>query len=109
VAIKFREFLADYNTDPQDVDLYHWDVDEDSATMVDFSLKDFTEEGLAVFKDVLDADFVRVTPIAEHHIAVYLTGVRPSYIRELCLSHAGYCSVENYSRWFTMDHDEKED
>lgn len=42
--MKLRELLESFNENPHDVDLYHWDYDEEYATMADLSMKDFTEK-----------------------------------------------------------------
>jgi hypothetical protein len=51
--MKLRDLLEQLNDNPKDVDLYHWNIDGESATMVDLSLNDFTEDGLKEFKVAL--------------------------------------------------------
>ncbi len=101
--LRLRDLLETFNGDPRDVDLFHADYDEESATMVDLSLNDFTEEGLKEFKIVLDTKVVRVEAMGGNWISVYVDGVDYSQIESLALSHAGYCLCEDYDRWFTMN------
>ncbi|GHU55157.1 hypothetical protein AGMMS49975_16570 [Clostridia bacterium] len=108
--MKLRELLESYNSKPQDVDLYHWDYDEESATMVDLSMKGFTEAGLEEFKNVLDAEVVRVTAEGENWVSVFVKGVNHNRVAELSYAHSGNVTQEEYDRLFTMDTSgEKED
>jgi hypothetical protein len=97
------ELLKSYSEYPQDVDLYHDDRYEESATMVGLSLKDFTEAGLQEFAHVLDAEVTEVITKGLDWVSVFITGVHHREIERLSLSHAGYCSVKDYDKWFTMD------
>jgi len=101
--MKFRDLLEELNSNPKDIDLYHCDYDEESATMVDISLKDFTEDGLTEFKVTLDMEVVQVKDESDTWISVWVKGAHHSHVESLSLSHTGHCSTENYSRWFTTD------
>ena len=101
--MKLRDFLEQLNANPKDVDLYHWDYDAESATMVDLSLKDFTADGLNEFRTVLNMEVMQVRNESESWVSVWVKGADYSYVELLSLSHAGYCSVEDYNKWFTMD------
>ena len=101
--MKLRDFFEQLNSNPKDVDLYHWDYDEESATMVDMSLKDFTKDGLDEFSVALDMEVVQVKDESETWVSVWVKGAHRSHVESLSLSHAGYCSVKDYSKWFTMD------
>jgi len=101
--MKFRELLENLNSNPKDIDLYHWDNDVESATMVEISLKDFTEDGLTEFKVVLDMEVVKVKDESTTWISLWVEGAHHSYVERLALSHAGYCSEENYNKWFMAD------
>ena len=103
--MKLRDLLEELSSNPKDVDLYHLDYDEESATMVELSLKDFTEDGLSEFKVALDMEVVQVKNENETWISVWVKGAHRSHVEGLSLSHAGYCSVEDYNKWFTMDAD----
>jgi hypothetical protein len=95
-----RDVLKSYNDSPKDVDLYHWDYDEESATMVECCLKMLTEDGLKHFETVLNAKVEKVDEEREDWVSVYVTGIKYRKIEELALSQAGYCSVEDYEKWF---------
>ena len=101
--MKLRELLMNLNENPKDVDLYHDDYDAESATMVELSLKDFTEDGLKEFCVTLDMEVANVREESETWLSVWVKGASLSHIQRLSLSHAGYCSVEDYDKWFTMD------
>jgi len=101
--MKFSELLEELNNNPKDIDLYHWDYDDESATMVGVSLKDFTEDGLTEFKTTLDMEVVQVKDESSTRILVWVKGADSSHVKNLSLSHAGYCSAENYNKWFTID------
>jgi len=100
--MKFRDLLKELNSNPKDIDLYHWDYDESSVTMVEISLKDFTEDGLSEFKVTLDMEVVQVKEESNAWISVWVKGAHHSHVESLSLSHAGYCSVENYDKWFVQ-------
>ena len=104
--MKLRDLLETFNENPQDIDLYHWDYDEESATMVELSMKDFTENGLEEFRVVLDMEVVQVRREDDNWVSVWVKGAHHSHVESLSLAHAGYCSEENYKRWFTMDSEE---
>jgi hypothetical protein len=95
-----KEFLAQLGDEPKDVDLYHWDYDEESATMVECCLKAFTAEGLKEFEKVLNAKVKRVNPEGKDWVSVYVTGVKYRVVERVSLSQAEYCSVEDYEKWF---------
>jgi hypothetical protein len=95
-----KEFLAQLDDEPKDVDLYHWDYDEESATMVECCLKAFTAEGQKEFEKVLNAKVERVTPESKDWVSVYVTGVKYREVERMSLSQAGYCSLEDYEKWF---------
>ena len=101
--MKLRDLLEQLNDNPKDVDLYHWDYDAESATMVNLSIKDFTSAGLIKFKAALDMEVMQVRNESESWVSVWVKGADYSYVESLSLSHAGYCSVEDYNKWFTMD------
>jgi hypothetical protein len=98
--MKLRELIEKFSENPQDVDLYHYDVDDEAATMVDLSMKDFTEEGLERFANALDAEVVKIRTNGENWVSVFVKGCSNKDVRELSLSHAGYCSCKDYDRWF---------
>jgi len=101
--MKLRDLLKELNNNPKDIDLYHWDHEEESATMVEVSLKNFTEDGLTVFKATLDMEVVHVKDESDTWILVWVKGAHRSHVESLALSHAGHCSLENYNKWFTKD------
>lgn len=100
--MKLRELLESFNENPHDVDLYHWDYDEEYATMADLSMKDFTEKWLEKFRDVLDSEIAMTHNEGQNWISVFVKGVKRSHVEDLASSHAGYCSEENYKLWFTI-------
>jgi len=100
LPIKLRDLLEQLNTCPHDVDLLHWDYDEEYATMSELSLNDFTQEGFENFKVALDMEVVKLKTEGETWISVFVKGAHRSHVESLSLSHAGYCSAENYDKWF---------
>jgi len=105
LPLKLRDLLKQLNDNPKDVDLYHWDYDEESATMVDLSLKDFTEDGLMEFKVALDMEVVQIKDESDSWISVWVKGTHKSHVETLSLSHAGYCSADDYDKWFTINNE----
>lgn len=102
-AMKLRDLLETYDKKPQDVDLYHWDYDYEYPTMVELSLRDFTEKGLEEFRVALDMEVVRVNKEGENWVSVGVRGAHRSHVESLAMSHAGYCTSEEYEQWFTME------
>jgi hypothetical protein len=102
-----RDVLESYNDSPKDVDLYHWDYDLEFATMVDCSMNMFTAEGLKKFDKILNAKVEKVyeerSKYISNWVSVYVTGINYHKVEELALSQAGYCSVEDYEKWFRED------
>jgi len=103
LPMKLRDLLEQLNSNPKDVDLYHWDFDMEINTMVERSLKDFTENGLVEFKATLDMEVVRVTDESDTWLSVWVKGESCAHVESLSRAHAGYCSVDDYANWFTMD------
>jgi hypothetical protein len=99
-TMKLRELLETYNGKPQDVDLYHWEYDEVLGTMVDLSMKDFTEAGLEEFKEVLDAEIARITAEGESWVSVFVKDVNRKLVAELTYAHVGNVTQEEYDRLF---------
>jgi hypothetical protein len=99
-TMKFRELLETYNDKPQDVDLYHWEYDEEFGTMVELSMKSFTEAGLEEFKEVLDADVARITAEGEDWVSVFVKGVNHKRVAELAYAHVGNVTSKEYDRLF---------
>jgi hypothetical protein len=95
-----RDVLASYNDNPVDVDLYHDEYDEEFPTMAECCLKEFTDEGLKEFEKVLNAKVEKIRPEGKDWVSIFVTGIKHSEVERLSLSQAGYCSVEDYQKWF---------
>lgn len=101
--MRLRDLFETFNENPQDVDLYHWDYDEEYPTMCELSMNDFTESGLEEFRVALDMEVMSIQSLGENYVSVGVNGAHRSHVENLSISHAGYCSEENYKLWFTMD------
>ena len=101
--MKLIDLLKQLNDNPKDVDLYHWDCDSEAYTMAALSLKDFTASGLTEFQIALNMDVERVQEETKSWLSVWVKGAHHSQVERLSMSHAGYCSVDDYNDWFTMD------
>lgn len=85
----------------QNVDFTHYDVEHDYATMCDLNMNSFTPAGLEKFAKVLDAEVVNAFPIGHEYYQVNLKGASPKAIREFSQAQAGYCTEEEYTKWYT--------
>jgi hypothetical protein len=88
---------------PIDIDLYHDEYELDrEATMSEVSLGSFTPEGLKHWDDVLSAEVVKAGARGTAWYGVIVSGVRYKRVQALQWAQSGYCSSEDFDKWFVI-------
>lgn len=83
----------------QDVHIIEADEEHEVATIVELNQDTLTEEGKKEWADVLSAKVVRVYE-GSYGTQIEVTGCPAHRLRDFSYALAGYCSEEDWSRWF---------
>ena len=83
----------------QDVHIIDADEEHEVATIVELNQDTLTEEGKKEWADVLSAKVVRVYE-GSYGTQIEVTGCPAHRLRDFSYALAGYCSEEDWSRWF---------
>lgn len=83
----------------EDVHLIDHDEEHEVATIVELNQDTLTEEGKKEWADVLSAKVVRVYE-GSYGTQIEVTGCLAHRLRDFSFALAGYCSEEDWSKWF---------
>ena len=83
----------------EDVHLIDHDEEHEVATIVELNQDTLTEEGKKEWADVLSAKVVRVYE-GSYGTQIEVTGCPVHRLRDFSFALAGYCSEEDWSKWF---------
>ena len=83
----------------EDVHLIDHDEEHEVATIVELNQDTLTEEGKKEWADVLSAKVVRVYE-GSYGTQIEVTGCLAHRLRDFSFALAGYCSEEQWSKWF---------
>lgn len=83
----------------EDVHLIDHDEEHEVATIVELNQDTLTEEGKKEWADVLSAKVVRVYE-GGYGTQIEVTGCPAHRLRDFSFALAGYCSEEDWSKWF---------
>lgn len=83
----------------EDVHLIDHDEEHEVATIVELNQDTLTEEGKKEWADVLSAKVVRVYE-GSYGTQIEVTGCHVHRLRDFSFALAGYCSEEDWSKWF---------
>ena len=83
----------------EDVHLIDHDEEHEVATIVELNQDTLTEEGKKEWADVLSAKVVRVYE-GSYGTQIEVTGCPAHRLRDFSFALAGYCSEEDWSKWF---------
>lgn len=86
----------------EDVHLCHRDIDDATATISELSDRTLTAEGKQAWADVLGADVHRVYS-GMYGLQIEVSGVKAARLYEFGNALAGYCSEQDYEKWFTAE------
>ena len=86
----------------EDVHLLDVDEEHEVATIVELHQSNITEKGKKKFENVLNAEVVKVYN-GYYGLTLELSGSSARKIEEFQYALAGYCSVNDYEKWFRFD------
>lgn len=86
----------------EDVHLCHRDIDDATATISELSDNTLTAEGKQAWADVLGADVHRIYS-GMYGLQIEVSGVKAARLYEFGNALAGYCSEQDYEKWFTPE------
>lgn len=102
--VKPRVYLADLLPSAlEDVHLCHSEVDNEPATIVQLTDSTLTAEGKKAWADVLQAGVVERIYTGMYGLQIEISGVKPSRLDAFSAALAGYCSEQDYAKWFTQE------
>ena len=89
----------------EDVHLLHADEEIDVATIDRLTSDTITEAGFREWYDVMSAKVERIYT-GFYGLQVDVSGCEPERLTDFSYALAGYCSEEDYDRWFRDEPDE---
>jgi len=83
----------------EDVNIFDYDEEHDYASIVELNANTLTEEGKKHFSKVLNAEVVKIFEGGEG-VHILIRGTTGKRVEDFSFALAGYCSEENFKKWF---------